>query len=84
MMEDIVEESTVYEGEGDSIRRRPPLLKMRSSDRMRQLINTWLSRTKGSPDEPKDIAEEEEPKIERDENSATDSLPTENCWWPCN
>ena len=79
MMEDIVEESTVYEGEGDSIRRRPPLLKMRSSDRMRQLINTWLSRTKGSSDEPKDIAEEEEPKIERDENSATDSLPTENC-----
>lgn len=79
MMEDITEESTVYEGEGDATRKRPPLLKMRSSDRMRHLIFTWLSRSKGSSDEPIDIAEEEEPKIDQDEKSGTDSLPTENC-----
>lgn len=77
-MEDITEESTVYEGEGDSVRKRPPLLKKRSSDRMRQIISTWLSRSKDSGGGSRDIVEEEE-AVEKDEKSVTDSLPAEPC-----
>ena len=77
MMEDIREESTVYESESDSMRSRPPLLKKRSSDRLRQIISNWLS-SKDSNSESKDIVEEEEP-VESEEKSAADSLSEETC-----
>ena len=73
-MEDIKEES-VYESESESVR-RPPFLKRRSSERLRQLfLNLLPSKDVGS--EPKNIVEEDEP-VESEVNSVdSSSIPVE-------
>ena len=77
MMEDIKEES-VYEGESESTHSRPPLLKKRSSDRIRNILSHWLSFKDSSKESNEDIVEEEEP-VENEEKSVVDSLSEEAC-----
>ena len=65
MMEDIREESTIYEEETESIR-RPPLLKKRSSERLRQIFSTLVSSVSKSDvvnDPRNNIVEEDEKEI---------------------
>lgn len=80
MMEDIREESTVYETESESGHPRPQwlLTKRRSSDRLRQILSQWLSFKNSRIESTKDIVEEVEP-VENEEKSAADSLPEETC-----
>lgn len=80
MMEDIREESTVYEGESESGRPRPPwpLMKRRSSDRIRRMLSHWLSIKDSSIESKQDIVEEVEP-VESEEKLVADSLPEETC-----
>lgn len=77
MMEDIKEES-VYEGESDSIRRPPPL-KKRSSERLRQIFSTLISSVgKDGGSEPANIVEEDESvKNEGSSSSDSNSIPVE-------
>ena len=80
MMEDIREESTVYEAESESGRPRPPwpVMKRRSSDRLRQILSHWLSFKDSRLESKQDIVEEVEP-VENEEKSVADSLPEETC-----
>ena len=80
MMEDIKEESSVYEAESESGRPRPqwPLMKRRSSDRLRQILSNWLSFKDSRIESTQDIVEEVEPAANK-EKSAADSLPEETC-----
>lgn len=80
MMEDIREESTFYEAESESSRPRPqwPLMKRRSSERLRQILSHWLSFKDSRIESKQDIVEEVEP-VENEEKSIADSLPEETC-----
>lgn len=78
MMEDIREESTMYEEETESIR-RPPLLKKRSSERLRQIFSSLVSsvsKLDGVNDPRNNIVEEDE----KEGNSVEDSnsIPVEH------